>query len=66
MAGRVLTQESARLEFSQRVWAGCVDLDCLPGCSHRTEAWRCERFEREFEQWFAGRSLLASDAGKGK
>lgn len=43
----------AEIEFQETVWDGCVHLDCIEGCSHHPDHWRCERFERAFEQWAA-------------
>jgi hypothetical protein len=44
------------VEFQETEWDGCTHLDCIPGCSHNLENWRCERFEQAFEKWVATRT----------
>lgn len=41
----------AEIRFQETSWEGCVNLDCLPGCSLKTDSWRCERFEQAFRVW---------------
>jgi hypothetical protein len=44
-------EAASKLEFEKAEWDGCTHLDCVPGCSHHPEHWRCERFERAFAEW---------------